>query len=539
MEIEKEIRMITDIIPKPRTEPLAGEGTFRCSGELILERGNFEDWSFRAFEERLKKIDIILAEGGGEPALRILRDGTLGEEEYELTVRPDGVTLKASTGRGVVQGLTTLYESFEGGEIPCFSLTDKPRYRHRGLMLDCVRHFFPAAEVEQVLEEMALVKLNILHWHLSDDQGWRLESRVYPKLNQTGGLFYTGEEIRRIVAFAKTRGIEVIPEIDLPGHTTAILAAYPELSCRGEPVELAKGPGIYSVILCAGKERVYDFLFPLLDEVADLFDSPVIHLGGDEAPKSEWKKCPHCTTAVERYGLEGFEDLQGYFTSRLALRLAAKGKRVRCFNETLKAKKLPENLEIQFWADWEQSDQLESFFDKGGGVVFSDMFSLYFDYPESMLPLEKVYRYQPLIGGRSFAGEPNVLGLEACLWTERVAAAERLGKALFPRLIALAEAAWSGGGDYPDFERRLGGKLKSLAERGVAFTTLADCNPQGEARIAGIKQFEQEMREAMSAGSSMPDDLESMKRMSEGFARGFNLPPEFLSARKQGENYEH
>jgi hexosaminidase len=403
-------------------------------------------------------------------------------------------------------------------------------------MLDCVRHFFPATEMERVLEEMALVKLNVLHWHLSDDQGWRLESRVYPKLNETGGPFYTGEEIRRVTAFAKTRGIEVIPEIDLPGHTTAILAAYPELSCRGEPVELAKDGGIYDVILCAGKERVYEFLFPLLDEAAVLFDSPVFHLGGDEAPKNEWKKCPHCKAALEKNGLAGFEDLQGHFTSRLAKRLAAKGKQVRCWNDILKAQTLPENLDIQYWVDWEQSDRLESFFNRGGGVVFSDMFSLYFSSPECLIPLEKVYRCEPVIQGHSLAGEPNLLGMEACLWTEGIAAAEGLERAVFPRLFALAEAAWSGvppsagEGDYPDFERRLGGKLKSLAERGVAFTPLEECNPQGEARLEAIRRCYREMAESMSGGFKMPDP-ESLKRISAAYARGYNLPPEFLSVR--------
>jgi hexosaminidase len=395
-------------------------------------------------------------------------------------------------------------------------------------MLDCVRHFFETAEVERILEEMALVKLNVLHWHLSDDQGWRLESRVYPKLNQVSGPFYTWDEIRGVTAFAKQRGIEVIPEIDLPGHTTALLAAYPELSCRGEPVELGKGGGIYPVILCAGKERVYEFLFPLLDEAAGLFDSPVIHLGGDEAPKGEWQKCPHCTAAVENLKLAGFEDLEGHFISRLAEYLAAKGKRVRCWNDILKAKKLPENLSIQYWVDWDKSGASQSFFDAGGDVVFSDMFSLYFDYPESLNSLEKVYRCEPAIRGRSLTGAANALGLEACIWTERIALPELLETAVFPRLFAMAEAAWSGGGDYAGFEQRLGIKLKSLAERGVAFTPLEDCNPKGEARLEEIKRWFMQTFQGMALEDGKPPDPEFLNQIRAAFAQGFNLPPECM-----------
>jgi hexosaminidase len=528
MVVRKEAPMINGIIPRPIDRPIMEEGSLHCADGISLEHGGFEDWCFAAFRERLAKKDITLADGG-KPALRVLRDKALGDEGYTLEARSDSVTLKAATGRGVVQGLTTLYESLAGTDIPCFTLRDRPLYPHRGFNLDCTRHFFDAAEVKRILEEMALVKLNVLHWHLSDDQGWRIESRVHPKLNQVSGPFYTQDEIRHVVAFAKQRGIEVIPEIDLPGHTTGILAAYPELSCRGEPVELAKGGGIYPIILCPGKESVYDFLFPLLDEVADLFDAPVFHLGGDEAPKGEWEKCPHCKASVEKKGLDSLEDLQGWFTVRLAEHLAAKGKRVCCWNDILKAKTLPENLVIQNWADWDQSDALDLFFDKGGDVVFSDMFSLYFDYPESFIPLEKVYRCEPVIGGRFRAGATNMAGMEACVWTERIETPEGLERAIFPRLFALAEAAWSGAGDYADFEKRLIRKTLDLAGRGVAFTALEDCNPQGAARLEGIKKWFMQGSQGMAPEADKLPDPELLKKIRDAFARGFNLPPEFSS----------
>ena len=248
----------------------------------------------------------LVPASGDAGALHLCRDPALPSEAYTLEARNTGIYITAAGEPGVIQALTSLWHFADGRDIPCFSLSDSPRYAHRGFMLDCVRHFFEAAEIERILEEMALVKMNVFHWHLSDDQGWRIESAVYPRLNEKGGAFYTKDEIRRILVFARERGIQVIPEIDLPGHTTALLAAYPELSCQGEQLNLAAGGGIYPIILCAGKESVYSFLYPLLDEVCGLFDGPLIHLGGDEAPKAEWERCEHCKGALEKHGLADF-----------------------------------------------------------------------------------------------------------------------------------------------------------------------------------------------------------------------------------------
>ncbi|MDR2516568.1 MAG: beta-N-acetylhexosaminidase [Spirochaetaceae bacterium] len=499
------------------------EGAFAVPAELTVERGGFDPWCLSAFASRLAEkgfAPLVFKDGGA--ALRLRRDGAYAPEAYTLEVERAGISLTASGERGIIQGLTSLFERLAGREIPCCRLSDRPRYGHRGFMLDCSRHFFESAEIERILEEMALVKLNIFHWHLSDDQGWRIESRAFPKLH-AGGPRYTQEEIRRIVAFARDRGIEVIPEIDLPGHTTALLSVYPELSCREEPVSPVTGGGIFPIILCAGKERVYEFLFTLLDEIADLFDSPLIHLGGDEAPKTEWEQCEHCKAALKRLGLEDFEDLQGHFTARLAEHLAGKGKKVRCWNDILKSRVLPGNMDIQYWVEWDASGGLESYFDRGGGVVFSDMFSLYFDYPASFSSLQKVFRYEPAIGGRSRAASPNTAGVEACLWTERVPTAAALERAIFPRLFALAETAWAGPGDYRDFEDRLRLKLETLKTRGVSFTPLEQCNPEGEARLAEIARFWKEFQ-ASSGGIELAVPPETMAEMSKAMARGFNLP---------------
>jgi hexosaminidase len=515
---------ISDIIPKPNGEVKSLEGVFLCPGDrLTADCGNFDPRCLRAFAARLEKKGLPVKETGAGADIFLKRDAAFSPEAYALEVRPQGITITAGHESGIIQGLVTLYESLDRKGVPCFSVTDEPRYIHRGFMLDCVRHFFDPAEIERIIEQMALVKMNVFYWHLSDDQGWRIESNAFPRLNGFAGEpFYVRNEIRRIIDFAGERGVEVVPEIDMPGHATALLAAYPELSCRGEPVSPGKGAGIFKTILCAGKEQTYSFLFELLDDICDLFDSPFIHLGGDEAPKDEWEHCEHCVAAVKKHGLSNFEDLQGHFTARLAGYLAAKGKRVMCWNDVLKARTLPDNMDIQYWLEDESSSgKTEAFFDKGGTVIFADMFNLYFDYPESFTPLKKVFAYEPLINGRSRADFPNTAGIKACLWTERIDSPAVLERAVFPRLFALAETAWTYQKDYRNFEDRVRIKLKTLEAGGVFFNPLEHCNPGGEQRLAEIAQFLREFRALIENANIPPAMREEMSGM---LIRGFNLP---------------
>ena len=517
------------IIPKPNGTARPEAGVFRFAGQrLSVDSVDFAPWCLSAFEARLREKGISLIRGGEHAELRLLRQASNSEESYALAVQSGGITVQAGHERGIIHALTSLYRHIaahraaqSGAQsLPCFSLSDEPAYSHRGFMLDCARHFFPPAEIERIIEQMALVKLNVFHWHLSDDQGWRVESRLFPALNT--GEFYSQKEIRRICAFARERGVTVIPEIDLPGHTTALLAAYPELSCRGEAVRPAQGAGMYKTILCAGKESVYPFLYSLLDEMCALFDSPFIHLGGDEAPRDEWEQCEHCKEALRKNGLAGFDALQVFFTGRLAEHLAKKGKRLVCWNDVLKAASPPENTDIQYWIDWESGQGTQSFFENGGRVIFSDMFHLYFDYPESFTSLEKVYHYEPRIAGALCAAAPNAAGLEACLWTERVAGVETLEKAVFPRLFALAEAAWTREKNYADFEKRLAAYLPVLAEGGIACTPLDLCNPQGKEREAGIAEFWREFKNMMHGENAFPPAM--LEQMLAMLVQGFELP---------------
>ena len=236
-------------------------GHFRLPGAIRADLGPFSRDCLAAFSERTG-----LAIEAGAPWLRLKKED-LPEEGYRLLVEESHVAIDASSEEGIIHALTTLFLRLEAGQIACCRLEDQPKHPHRGLSLDCVRHFFPIGEVEKILEQMALVKMNVLHFHLSDDQGWRIESLRFPQLHQQSGEYYTRRELKDLVEFARVRGIRVIPEIDLPGHTTAIIAAYPEMSCSGEPVQVGVGGGIYSRILCGGDEKVYEFLYELLDEV--------------------------------------------------------------------------------------------------------------------------------------------------------------------------------------------------------------------------------------------------------------------------------
>ena len=416
-------------------------GRFRLPDRLRCDIGPFSRDCLAVFADRTG-----LREEAGAAWL-FLRREDMTEEAYTLRVEADRVTVGASTERGVIQGLTELFLRLKNGEVPLCDIKDRPKYPHRGLSLDCVRHFFPIGEVEKILEQMALVKMNVLHFHLSDDQGWRIESLRFPELHRQSGDYYTREELRRLVAFASKRGIDIIPEIDLPGHTTAILAAYPELGCTGRQPKLATEGGIYNTILCAGQEEVFRFLDELLAEITELFPDERFHIGGDEAPKAQWSRCPHCRKRLEVLGETDFEALQTDFTRRVLRILESHGKRPICWNEALKGG-LRDAITVQYWTEdgWEQ---LKQYIRAGRPWIYSSMFDTYLDYPYAMTPMAKLYRLR-------LPRSRGLLGLEAALWTEHISDPETLHRQLFPRLYALGELGWRGGhGSRCGFYRRM------------------------------------------------------------------------------------
>lgn len=401
-----------------------------------------------------------------EPALLTFQeDKALPEEGYELSIHKSGICLSFSAPAGRIHGLTTLFELIRNyqGEIPCGCIQDAPRYGLRAYMLDVGRHFFDVTEIKRLLDQMQRLKLNTFHWHLSEDQGFRIESRKFPLLNSIGswavledgtkqGGYYTQEEIREVVAYAALRGIEVVPEIDLPGHTSAMIAAYPELSCSGEPTEVKAGRGIFNRILCPGKDSTMEFLYALLDEIVPLFPGRYFHLGGDEAPKSEWAQCPDCQARIQEEHLDGEEGLQGWMTEKLIAHLEGLGKTVIGWNEMLySGPKL--NAVGQYWAEMAPT-KMKPCIEAGQRFIFSRRGTSYCDYPYTMVTLRATYQF----GGETqedIVPEDQVLGLSICSWTEDIPTPSRLEELLFPRMQALSENGWSKEKDFEDWKNRV------------------------------------------------------------------------------------
>ncbi|MCL2123481.1 MAG: beta-N-acetylhexosaminidase, partial [Desulfovibrionaceae bacterium] len=412
----------------------------------------------------------ISDEGAG--LLRFYRNTAFPEEGYRLRVTKErGIQIEAATERGVCWALATLCALIENQAIACCDIMDAPACRRRGILLDSARHFFPVEVVKDFIEALSLAKINALHWHLTDDQGWRVESKLFPKLHaQCAPAYYTQDDLRDVIEFARARGVEIIPEIDLPGHVTSILAAYPELSCSGRELQVEPAWGIYATILCAGKEEVFDLLLPLLEEIAGIFPSPQFHLGGDEAPKTAWRNCPLCQKRMEEENLASEEELQGWFTARAADHLRGLGKQPICWNESLLAECLPglaPDLTIQYWAEMHKEGPTRRFQENGGAVIFSDMMHAYLDQPHGLVPLKTVYQYAP---------EGPAIGMEACVWTEFIETPEQLARMAFPRAYALAEAAWTQPRrkDYNDFRCRLALWLERFPGPGYTFPAVAD-----------------------------------------------------------------
>ncbi len=454
-----------------------------------------------------------------------------GREEYALTVTDKETIVEASCEQGFRLAQATLRQlEDENSILPCVTLHDRPRYAYRGLLLDCVRHYFPISEVKRVLDQMALVKLNALHWVLTNDQGWRLESKAFPKLNETGGPFYTTDEIREVVDFAQQRGIEIIPEIDMPGHMTALLAAYPEYSCSGQPVKTARAGGIFPIILCAGQEKTYELIEKLLDEILPLFPGERIHLGGDEAPKREWKKCPYCQKKMQEEHLANEDALEGYFLNRIIQIAGKHQKKVICWNEALAGGNLDPNVLIQYWTV-QHAEEAKRFLEEGGKVIYSDVFNYYFDYPHYFTPLSRVYQDPQEMDDLDVSN--RVEGLECCLWTERVETAEKLEMQLFPRLYAFAEAAWCSERNYDDFLRRLPGFLGKHHPAKMACTPPEEWEADMPDRAERVMAYMNSLVDSMSEEAKETTTEETIpslamrKRAARYFLGLTDIPQEF------------
>lgn len=482
------------LVPYPSVKMEDLPGSYVLSRKAGVRKGPFSDNAIAAF------LDRCGVENDGSIFLTLSRNETLPTEGYVLEIKETGIAVEASCEQGAIWALTTVANLLDNRKLPFCRIEDAPKYSHRGISLDCARHFFPAEEVKRIINAMSLAKLNVLHWHLSDDQGWRIESKKFPRLQEVSKMYFTQDEIRDVVQYASLRGVEITPEIDLPGHTSSILAAYPEYSCSGREVNLATSGGIYPVILCAGQEKTFQFLKELLEEVADLFPSTRFHIGGDEAPKSEWGKCPHCQARMRKLGITNYEDLQADFSRRINDILKSLGKQTICWNETLRANTPPEDIQVQYWT-LQYRDAMELFADKGGKWIYSDMFELYLDYPHSMTSLKKLYNTNPHLGKHSVNDNDGLIGMEGCLWTEHITEQERLENLLFPRAFALGEICWCGAKSYDDFLSRLDAQPRNPLYRGIYITEKNWWDPKGAARRKEAISF------FTTINSGMSDDV--------------------------------
>lgn len=491
------------IVPNPRSLD-AKEGAFEPDGRIAVYYGTEAEKEIAAaLCGDLTRLygtvcEPVRARKNRKGGISVTVDEGVDDEAYRLGISPDGISLKGSSA-GAFYGTRTLLQlaAEKDGRIvfPCVEIDDSPRFGYRGVLLDVARYYYPVDVIKSLLDRMALFKLNRFHWHLTEDSGWRIEIRKYPLLTEIGawrgrtmlernpdkfddlphGGFYTQDEIRDIVAYAARLNIEVIPEIDMPGHIMSALAGYPHLSCTGDKVRVRDYWKIQEDILCAGREEVYDFLWDVLDEILELFPSEVIHVGGDEAPKTRWKECAACQARMKEEGLADEHELQIYFTRRVGEYLASRGRKMLGWDGYIVPGSIPSAM-VMGWQNVNGGTEAAA---AGHQVVMSPHQYMYFDYyqgdpanePHSIgghIPLSKAYHYEPVSPELPEEFHDRVIGVQGNLWCEYIHSATHLEYMAFPRLLALSEIGWSQPQkDYEGFLARMASPLAMLDADGV------------------------------------------------------------------------
>lgn len=461
---------------------------------------------------RLPVVEGVSTPGQNQIFLTLEDKDTLGNEGYRLTVTNDRVVLNGNKPAGVFYGAETIYQllpvddrqidSSNAVVIPAVEIVDKPRFPWRGLMLDVGRYFFSVDFIKEFIDQLALHKMNTFHWHLTEDHGWRIEIKKYPRLTKIGawrdgtqftrfeghvnhnghGGFYTQEQIREVVDYATARYVNVVPEVEMPGHTLAALVAYPELSCTGGPFSIPLHWGIQQDIFCAGNEKTFEFLEDVLTEVTTLFPSPVIHIGGDEAPKKRWKECAKCQQRIREENLKDEHELQSYFIKRIENFLASKNKKLIGWDEILEGGLAP-NAMVMSWRG-----------EKGGiaaaklhhHVVMSPNTYAYLDYYQGapyhepaaiggLLTVEKVYSYEPVPEQLDESEAQFIQGVQGNVWAEYIHTPEKVEYMAFPRAAALAEVSWSSkeNKNWDSFRKRLESQYKRYDRAGINYSKSA------------------------------------------------------------------
>ena len=494
---------IPAIIPQPqKLEMRAGFFMFERGVKVDADASSAATGKYLA--ERLRQGTGFKASKAkaGNGMIRLSVEGPmpgLGAEGYKLTVTPESVEIQGVDEAGVFYGVQTLLQLMPpeifsatpatGVEwnIPCVHIEDQPRFKWRGMMLDVCRHFFTKEEVKTMLDAMALHKLNSFHWHLTDDQAWRIDIKKYPKLTSVGawrekigfgldpklgtaydkkgryGGFYTQADIREVVAYAAARHINVVPEIEMPGHACAALMAYPQFSCTGGPFTTDLPGGVFNGIYCAGNDQAFEFVDNVLKEVFELFPGKYIHVGGDEVLPDNWKKCPKCQARMKEQGLTKEPDLESYFIRRVEKMINAHGRNLIGWSE-IREGGLAASATVMDWA----GGAVESA-EAGHDVVMSPLADCYFDHYQTTnqavephaiggyLPLTQVYAFEPMPVKLAPQFQGHILGAQANVWTEYMPNFKHVEYMVFPRLCALAEVDWTAKSarNFDDFNRRL------------------------------------------------------------------------------------
>jgi hexosaminidase len=500
-----------NVIPKP-VKTSAINNKFSLNPKTVIVANNTNSFEVKFLKESIKQqtgleLTIKNAHRIGSRIHLILEPESQfpNKEAYQLNILGDRIAIYASTNQGLFYGIQTLLQlipfTTNATEIKLDNLMmdDIPKFQWRGMHLDVSRHFFSKEFIKKYIDYLAMYKMNTFHWHLTDDQGWRIEIKKYPKLTEVGasrngsmighytdqtfddiryGGFYTQEEIKEIVAYAKERHITVVPEIEMPGHALAALASYPEFSCTGGPFEVGKSWGVLEDVFCP-KDETFTFLENILTEVMALFPSEYIHIGGDECPKVRWKSCPHCQKRIKDENLKDEHELQSYFIQRIEKFVNSKGRKIIGWDEILEGGLAP-NAAVMSWRGTEGgiAAAKEKHF-----VVMSPGSHCYFDHYQGepknepiafggYTNVEKVYSFNPIPKELSEEESKYILGAQANVWTEYINTPEHVEYMVFPRIAALAEVLWgtSNPNEYKVFETRLIQHFERYEKKGINYS---------------------------------------------------------------------
>ena len=514
------------VIPMPNEVTLS-EGGFCVKGTGVKIDEAIDEASVKAIDRFVQALETATGKKtvAGADGIDFRLNPDFEPEQYSVKVEKDGVEVEAAGLNGFIYACETIKQMLPAAiygdkkaradwTLPCCTILDQPRFAYRGMHLDCSRHFWSVEETKKYIDVMTAYKLNRFHWHLTDDQGWRIEIKAYPRLTEISawrdgtvvrkewdnndgiryGGFYTQEELREVVDYAAERGITVIPEIDLPGHMVAALAAYPELGCTGGPYKVWERWGVAKDILCAGNDEIFTFLENVLGEVMDIFPSEYIHIGGDECFGGDaepdrpdpWDVCPKCAARMRELGIrkspEAKHYLQNYVTARIQEFVNSRGRRIIGWDEILQGA-LAEGATVMSWRGVQGGIEASQ---KGFDAIMTPYTYVYFDYYQSKetdkepfgiggyLPLENVYSYEPF-DGITPGSEEHILGVQANLWTEYITTPEHLEYMLLPRMCALSEIQWCDASkkDYSRFDASLDHTFAILDAMGVNYSL--DC----------------------------------------------------------------